>query len=191
MTVKDLIKTTATILQLDAILSSGYFTMSTVKLTTEEDKQLQELLASLNMVNNIIATEYIPLLAETTCTVTNGKINYTSIDRNRAILNIKKVRSTDGTVLTFTCYPTYLKTEGSQVVVTYAYYPATLTETDNVTTYGIQLSDRVYAYGMAAEYCFINGMYDEASMWDKRFKDALKGVTRRLAEVRLPGKVWA
>lgn len=190
MTVREIMKTTAILLQMDSLLSSNYFTNGTTS-TQEQATQVTALTTCFNLVNNIIATEYMPLLAEAACTVTDGRINYSDITTEHNIFNIKKVRSTDGDTLTFSCFPTYLKTQGKKVIVTYAYYPKTLIPTDEANTFGIQLSSRVYSYGMACEYCFMNGLYDEANMWDKRFKDALKGAIRRLAEVKLPSRSWS
>ncbi|MBQ7227963.1 MAG: hypothetical protein IJX05_06155 [Clostridia bacterium] len=42
--------------------------------------------------------------------------------------------------------------------------------------YGI--SDRVIAYGVAAEYCITQGL-DEAELWDERYKSALAMAKRK------------
>ena len=52
-----------------------------------------------------------------------------------------------------------------------------------------KIDARVIGYGIAAEYCIINGL-DDALLWDKRYKDALKRAARTVGERRVKRRVW-
>lgn len=39
-------------------------------------------------------------------------------------------------------------------------------------------SPRLFAYGIAAEYCLACGLFEEAAVWDKKYKDALTAAYR-------------
>lgn len=47
---------------------------------------------------------------------------------------------------------------------------------------------RTLAYGAAAEYCLLNGLYDDAAVWDKRYRDSLTRLGG--GSFKLPGRRW-
>lgn len=60
--------------------------------------------------------------------------------------------------------------------VLYRYAPAAKTAKDE-SEYG-QGEARALALGTCCEYALASGLYDEAVLWDKRYKDALAALCR-------------
>ena len=69
----------------------------------------------------------------------------------------------------------------------YRYAPAAKTAEDD-SEYG-QGEARALALGTCCEYALSSGMYDEAVMWDKRYKDALAALCRTRGGT-LKGRRW-
>ncbi len=80
--------------------------------------------------------------------------------------------------------------EDGNYEVSYAFIPRDKEFFDDMDFAGTKASDRVFAYGAAAEFCLISGMYDDALMWERRYKDALLVATRKNTEVIMPRRRW-
>lgn len=72
--------------------------------------------------------------------------------------------------------------------IEYSYMPS-LAGLDTELPFTDRVSERVIAYGIAAEYALINAPED-APLFDKRFKDALKKAVIQKSEKRVKGRDW-
>ncbi len=63
--------------------------------------------------------------------------------------------------------------------------------TDELPLADVRVNERIFAYGVTAEYCLLSGDYDGAAIWDKRYKDALAAAMVKRSEMRLPRRGWA
>jgi hypothetical protein len=122
------------------------------------------------MVENEIALDYLPLTAEQTMESSSGKIVYTAFLRTP--VSITSVTDAYGNRLPYTIYPTYLRTEEGTAVVTYSYAPVTKSLSSE-SEFVARASKNMLAFGVAGEYCLTKGLYEEAIVWDKKFRDAL------------------
>lgn len=166
MTIKDVLSQAAFLLGKDELVSylkgeNGY---------ESQASEAAALLKCYNIVENEIALDYIPLTAEQTVSVLAGKIYYTVLTHTP--VSVLSVTDTYGNKLPFTIYPEYVQTKSGARVIDYTYAPTAKTLTGNCE-YGNRVSLRVFAYGVACEYCLINGRYEEALVWDRKYKDAL------------------
>lgn len=80
--------------------------------------------------------------------------------------------------------------ECGEYTVIYNYLPQIDVESGLITEFSPSLTDRVVSYGVAAEYLLLEGRYDEASLWDSRFRDGLKSAIRLYHPIKIKGKVW-
>lgn len=128
-----------------------------------------------------IAAEYFPLVERETLTPTEGKLPF---DRfSRTPLRVYGV-TRNGRAVAYGYYADGLTVEGGGACsVTYGYLPAG----DDAAVHP-SVPVRTAAYGAAAEYCLLNGLYDDAAMWDKRFRDSLMRLKKRGR--RLPQRRW-
>ena len=52
------------------------------------------------------------------------------------------------------------------------------------------LPNRIYAYGIAREYYFQQTLFDEADIWEERFKNTLSIMARKRSETHIPKRRW-
>ena len=146
---------------------------------SEEEAALREkeLLAAANLVVNELASEYLPLVRTETQTARGGKIYYSALaEQPIEILAVRRIgeeRRAEYRVM-----PVYIALQNGTYEVEYRYYPREKTAETACDYDETRLAKRVIAYGTAAEYCLMRGLYEECSLWDERFKDSLAGYCR-------------
>ena len=96
----------------------------------------------------------------------------------------------NGNDVDYYCLPDHVAIKDGSFEVCYSYIPTDKDFFDDLDFCGTKASDRVFAYGTAAEYCLVTGNYDEALMWERRYKDALMVATRKATSVILPRRRW-
>ena len=185
MTVKEVVALAAGCLGRDDLISA--LDKSASALSADEKLELDSLLRCYNFVENEVALDYCALKKEETVTVSENKIPYSQL--SSAPFNIRKVVC-DGYVQRFAAYPSYiLLSDGWQgkASVVYDYIPSTkMSFTANSEFSDKDVSARLLAYGVTAQYYLVNGETGRAAVWDKKFRDALraKNLLRRTATIR-------
>lgn len=145
------------------------------------------LLGCANNCLSEIASEYLPLVAEKTATAQDGKIPYSQL--GETIYDVTEVRR-ENEKADFELMPSYIKVKkDGEYTVKYCYCPGELSPSDDVP-FGTNITARVIAYGIAAEYMLIKGFYEEAVTFDKVFKDALVRASYGRKERRVKRRRW-
>ena len=186
MTVKEVITLAAGCLSRDDLISA--LDKSEEELSEDEKLELDALLRAYNFVENEVALDYCPLKREETIEVKENKIYYTELAQ--VPVNIRKVVG-GGYLQRFAAYPAYiLMSDGwlGRVSVVYDCIPSTKNSFDEESEFSREtgISARLLAYGVAAQYCLVNGESGRAALWDKKFRDSLraKNLLRRTVSVR-------
>lgn len=188
MIVRDVLKNAITYLGLSDLLSTTTFSGSLTP-TEQQEIEINTLVACCNLVVNEVASEYITLKNSVNLTSNTGIIYYSQIS-DKVIVDILKVIK-NGVELKFECLPDKLKTESGNLIVEFAYQPnLNMTISSTIDFNNFKLNERVLAYGVVAEYCFINGRYDDAAIWDNRFKTSLNNINRPRREVKIKQRLW-
>lgn len=78
----------------------------------------------------------------------------------------------------------------TNVEISYKVYPKTLDVNSMAENFGGKISARVIAYGVASEYCFLEMLYDDATLWESRYKNALLVASRKKGELKLKKRGW-
>lgn len=192
MKIRDIAELAAVLLQKHDLINSGVFTGSPeddfVKSELADNRELRLLVRCVNLVLKEVACDYIQLIHRQTMTSKDGKIEYT--DFEKPLLEIKSVKKSDGEEVRYFALPDYVAVEDGVFEVSYAFVPTDKGFFDETDFSGTKAGDRVFAYGAAAEFCLISGNYDEALMWERRYKDALMVATRKTTEVVMPRRRW-
>jgi hypothetical protein len=149
---------------------SDFFSGSDAAATSQLQQEADDFLRCYNMVENEIALDYLPLTAEQSMETSAGKLVYTAFLRSP--VSIVSVTDVYGNRLPYTVYPAYLQTKQGVALVTYSYAPEAKTLSDE-SEFVTRVSQNLLAFGVAGEYCLIKGLYEEAVVWDKKFRDAL------------------
>ena len=142
----------------------------------EGKKDAQMLLGGFNRVENEVALDFLPLYVEEKATIVDGKIAYQDLSRTAVrILRVTK----DGKSVKFRLFPQYIevKDEEGEVNVFYSYAPKKKSFEDE-SDFQLIVSERMFADGVAAEFCLAAGLFEEAQHWDQKYKDALAATYR-------------
>lgn len=153
--------------------------------SAETQQELDSLLRCYNFVENEIALEYFPLVAEETFVCNDGQLRYTLF--THAPVNVRKAADGAGRNLEFRIFPAYLSLpEGAGgVKITYEYAPEKKNFEDDGAFSG-KVSERLMSYGVASEFLLTAARYSESDVWQQRYQDALRaaGILRRRLAVR-------
>lgn len=152
--------------------------------------QFNRLLTSLNLCYNEIALEYLPLLVTQKIVVENNKIYL--MDLSKELKDVYSITSLDDKKsFKFKVYADYISTNvNGAVKITYSYVPDELTLNSSINNFLGRVSVKCLALGTAKEYCYLEGLYDDANIWEDRYKNTLKIQTRKKAEITLPKRRW-
>jgi hypothetical protein len=151
------------------------------------EKMVSNLVRCFNLVENQLALDYLPLFAEDEFYSETGVIDFSSLTKSP--IRIVKVRDAVGQDLKFTLFPAYLKPEVGKVIVRYSYAPKEKTLQDS-SDFLLYASVRLFAYGMAAEYFTASGLYEEAAVWNVKYKDAIKAAYQQSPNRKIKTRRW-
>ena len=118
------------------------------------------------------AAEYAPFMDEKTVETENGVISYETFGTN--VTEILSAEDTAGNRLKIRYGAGYIRTTPGTVKVKYSYLPEKFAGTDEVNFTDRRVSEGLIAYGAAAEYCLVAGLFDEAIVWNERYTDTVK-----------------
>ena len=211
MLVKDIIKTTCKVLELSDVLEylesldnleqgtiaasqDGASTNASTGNSTDtsaSDTSIDTTVSSdvtETLVNNTLASQYFEINSCKKISNTSGVIKYSSVS-SRNIVDIKKVCSDTDVTQKFTLLSDGIHTGAGNCKVYYTYLPEEVGISDSIDYY-LKLSETTFAFGVACEYLFLIGDIENASVWDKRFKDTLFAISRPRRNFSLPVEEW-
>ena len=145
------------------------------------------LLRCFNLVENELALDYLPLVAEEEKVTNAGKIVYSGL--NNSIVRIIRVTDEEGNSIAYQVFPDYLMTQTGKVHIVYSYTPTPKTIGDE-SDFTLYVSTRMFEYGILAEYFAAVGRFEEANVWDEKYKDAIEAAYRAQSGGRMPVRRW-
>ena len=182
MTVKEVIITAAGLLELEEKVTA--FIGGNADVGAEETAAL---VRCFNLVENEVALDYFPLIAEETIKTDTGRVAYK--DLGKAAVRILGVKTEVGNAIDYKLYPEYLSAQPGILVIGYTYTPEKKT-LEGTSDFQLVVSERLLAYGVAAEYCFATGYYEEGEAWNKKYKAALAAAYRSTPAKSLRSRRW-
>ena len=182
MLVKDIIIKTCNFIGQDEIANK---LKDNQALSESEEQIVDELVEKFNLTREEIASEYQPILKSEEFEVKNFKLLFTSFSSSP--LQIFSVKDKLGRNVNYKIFDDYIFVCGKNVVVIYSTFALPLSVNDEFSS---TLPERVYAYGVAREYYFAKAHYEDANMWEGRFKGSLEILLRRQSQVVLPKRRW-
>ena len=182
MTVIECIKATATELGIGERVRAFLEGVS-----SEGEEDVNTLLRCFNMVENELALDYLPLMAEEDIVTETGAVYFSALENSP--VRVVEVRDALGGALAYRLFPEYLKTQAGTITVRYAYAPKEKALTDE-SDFKLFASVRLFAYGMASEYLTASGLFEEGAVWDKRYKDAIASAYRSKPARRIASRRW-
>lgn len=127
-----------------------------------------------NLVINELATSFVPLVkVEQKTPDYNGRIYYKNLSQTP--LKILKVTDLSGKAVECLQSIEYIKVQ-STVQIEYEYLPKNATIAEQCPYSEKEISLAVLAFGVAAEFSIVEGSFEEAVMWHKRFEEGVKAI---------------
>ena len=135
------------------------------------DKNLEFWLNAYNNVENELAKDYFPLRTLDKVLITENKVKYGDLQRKAR--RIMGVHDCDNHELKYKLYTTYMafpkKDNGQNCFVRYCYVPQETT-IDGISEFDEGLFKDILKYGVCAEYCLLQGDFEQAGLWTEKYK---------------------
>lgn len=188
MTTKQVLKLTATFLGKEDLLSCPYFSGEEGNLSETEEKELDLMLRCLNLIVSEISTDYLPIYNQKQITFTGNSLNLDSIDTN--IFQITSLKDEYGNNVRFKILANEIKADVKNATITYTSFANDCTLDGEIDVFSTKIPDRVFAYGTAMEYSFISSLFDDAEIWESRYKNALLNLSHKKHNIIMPKRRW-
>ena len=189
MTVKEIVKLCSDLLQydFDERLFDESADENVYRQAADADKRFKLLSQCVGYCEKELACDYFPLTASQF--FEKNSADFTEFER--PVHEVRKVKDGDGDSVDFVNTPdgVVANTHGC-MTVEYSYLPEKKGYADRLEIGNSKVDERLVAYGAIAEYMFLTGMYDEASMWDKRYKDLIQTTLYPNRSIRIPQRRW-
>lgn len=151
-------------------------------------RDTQALLTAVSLVENEIALDYLPLKAEDTVVNDLGIVRFSHL--SNAPVRILSVTDEWGNAEKFEIFPDFIRVKRGKVKILYTYAPIEKTLDQQLETASV-VSARVFAYGVCKEYCTAVGLYEQAGVWDRKFKDGMMAAMRLGKSRVVASRRWA
>ncbi|MBR2989302.1 MAG: hypothetical protein IKC64_06245 [Clostridia bacterium] len=188
MTIKSAIYTSAMFLQLDqvclALDENG-------EIDEDTQREIDLLLRCANLVLSEISCAYYPLKTTQKVRAKGRYIHYRDLEK--PLVDIYSIKSSSGESVRFSEYYdrifVYGESDG-EFEIEYSYPCPSLALDDEIPYQSERVSERILSYGTVCEYYVVSGMTSEASVWQKRYYNALEQSKSR-REKRVKTRRWA
>lgn len=150
-------------------------------------REAELLLACFNRVECSLALEYLPLYAEDELLTVTERLEFSSFTYSP--VRILSVEDGEGNPVKYKLYPKYLKVQAGHCKVTYTYTPNEK-GIDEESDFSLLTGDSMFIHGTLAEYCAAEGRFEEAAIWDKKYKEGIEAAFRGKACKRLSSRRW-
>ncbi len=183
MKIKDIVMSASKMCNVELPDRYFYEDLSGDETGAKTDTTVKKFVSCCNLVLDELACDYAPVLRQKTLQSING---FMAVEDGESVVSLsvggKAVffRETNGGVNV---------PDGSYVAVVSVRPPKSDFD-DDVVVGSTRLTDRIVAYGVSAEYCLLQGNYADATLWDKRFKDALALANVKHREIKMPARRW-
>ena len=154
-------------------------------LTEKQQQECQQFLSHLNCIREEVESCYQPNLQSQKFSVKNFKIEFSAFEK--PLQEIYSIKDKFGRNVNYKIFDGYIFVCGKEVEVIYS---SVITPLDMEGEFSSNLQERIFAYGVAREYYFANNLYEDANMWEERFKGALEIMCSRKSVVKIPQRSW-
>lgn len=141
-----------------------------------------------NIVLTEVAQEYLPLTDEKVVEAKGGVFSYSDLPKR--VNKIVSVRDENGNKVSFRQRSSCCKTgKDGKLTVEYRYLPEAIGMGDECDV-DPAVSAKTLAFGVAAEYCMLRGMYDKSEGFAERFRQDMRACVRPAKSVEIKNRGW-
>ena len=155
----------------------------------EEDGEeiARDLLRAFNNMEKHLSLEYLPLYQKEGFDADIGEVYFDEL--SYPIVRIVNVYNEQGEKQPFTLQPYYLQTAPGVITVEYTYTPYEKDFYDE-TEHKLNVAQPLYVFGVLMEYYLARGDFEQAAVWEKRYKDAISVSYQMQKGKRMPSRGW-
>ncbi len=151
------------------------------------EKEAETLLQCYNIVEKELALDYFPLKAEDTMLSLTGRVDFSALSQSP--VRILSVKNNKGEELEYELFPAYLKAKTGTLTIAYTYTPTEKTAFETCE-HQASVTETIFLYGTLSQYALTQGMYEEAVVWDKKYKKAVQDACGFQSCKRLSSRRW-
>ena len=156
--------------------------------SNEINDEIQKIVLGINMLNGMIASQYIELKDIKAIENSSSLIPYKLISNNQ-IIEIKRVTDINNVILDFVRYANGIKCNADNIKIEFTYFPSKVTIDDSIDYY-LGLDELTFAQGVVGQYLFLKGDFEESYVWDEKFKYSLSSLVKVKRNIEIPCKRW-
>lgn len=197
MKLREIIKLSSLVLNLDDISSGTKIYDETFDITDEQDtikngtieeRTINLLIRCFNLIYCEIATDYFSLISQEKITVTGGSYKLSGLENQ--FYKLIKLEDSAYREPQYKIYDNTLYIKDGEYSIAYSYIPPKCTLNSEVNNFNGKITDRIFVYGINKEYCFISGLYEEAESYRVKFEEGIKLVGRNQKNLTLYRRRW-
>ena len=189
MTVLEVLENASLYLNLKEEFDCIFNKDSGVDISKETQTQFDRLVSCLNIVAKDIACQYCKLFSVEEVEFIDN--SFAIADLTKKANNIFAVKDKNGLRKNYKIIDNKIVCDNSgKFVVEYSFYPETFKKDDNLDIFGGKVSIKAFALGVASEYCFISGFFDDAKIWEERFVNCINSNLRKIGHSHMPKRRW-
>ncbi len=174
MTVKDVVKISATFLGREKILE--YLNGKTQDVDAITLSELDTLTRLTNLVVYELACTFLPMVKVEHVYLTDGKLYYSVLAQTP--LEIVGVMDENMVKVDYIQKPQYLQTALDSALVEYTYFPSTYGLEDKLGYDETSISAVALGYGVTAEFCLTEKRFEESVMWHERYVESVNRLVK-------------
>ena len=167
------------------------FKISDFKLEAEDELKLEILYRALKLIFNEVCIYYLPFKKSETIEILNKKFYYQNLKEQ--ILDVFSIKNSRGEKLSFKQKREFVEfaEDVKNAVIEYSFYPAEFNFCEKITLPTPKLLYSTLAYGVAREYCVINGDFLEATTFEEKFASGVENAMRMSRNIVMKARRWA
>lgn len=139
-----------------------------------------------NLVLHETAVEYKPI--RRVATVQGGKVIFSAL--GDSVLRVVGAYDENGVALAYKTFPSYAVFPSGKATVVFDVAPSDAALGDEFVYDGTRIGKRVFAFGVASEYCFVKGRYSEAENFARKYRDGAEGAPATRGKSMRAVKRW-
>lgn len=183
MKLREIVKLSSIMLNIEDVLNSTKLYDESFDVLDEDttltgdtniDKTFNLLIRCFNLVYSEIATDYLPLINKEEIEVKNGQFELKNLNKN--FYKLVKLEDKNFNSVNCEIYNDILYSLDGEYNLVYCYKPSFATLNSEINDFNGKITDRVLAYGLNKEYCYILGLYEDAESYKTKFEESLKSL---------------
>lgn len=151
-----------------------------------EDEKAQKLLCAVNSVLEQLYCDFACSLKRAKVSSQNGFIETATLRLNRVIA----LTDGYGNNIPYRYTENGLAVPDGNYALVYALLPNEVGWNDEVVLPTPRVTERLFSYGVVAEYLFMNGDVSASENWETRYKNALQNANVKSSSCNLPVGRW-